>query len=183
MSTETRLVTADEFLLMPDDGLRHELVRGEVTTMTLPGGEHGEIAAEILLLIGSFAKAHGLGKTYAAETGFLIERNPDTVRGADVAFVRREKLREISNRKKHLPFAPDLAVEVNSPTDRPAEVLDKVGEWLAAGCPMVWVVDPDSQTITVHREGAEPNVLTADQLLEGADVLPGFTCRVSDCFA
>src|SRR4051794_7611843 len=122
MSTDTRLITADEFLLLPDDGLRHELVRGEVTTMTLPGGEHGQIAAEMLLLIGGFAKSQRLGRAFAAETGFLITRDPDTVRGADVAFVRAEKLVRVVNRKKHLPFAPDLAVEVNSPNDRPAEV-------------------------------------------------------------
>ena len=97
MSTQTRLMTADEFLDMPDDGLLHELVRGEVVTMSLPGGEHGEIAGEFFRLIANHVRSAKLGKTYAAETGFIIERDPDTVRGPDVAFVRAERLREISN--------------------------------------------------------------------------------------
>jgi Uma2 family endonuclease len=183
MSTDTRLITADEFLLIPDDGLRHELVRGEVTTMTLPGGEHGEIAAQILIMIGVFVNPRGLGKTYAAETGFLIERDPDTVRGADVAFVRAEKLRGVVDRKKHLAFAPDLAVEVISPSDRAAEVQAKVNDWLAAGCSMVWVVDPDRRTVAIHRAGTKPLRLTEDQTIDGAEVLPGFACRVADFFA
>jgi Uma2 family endonuclease len=181
MSTKTRLMTADEFLLLPDDGLLHELVRGEVTTMSLPGGEHGEVAATILLLVGAFVKAHRLGKTYAAETGFLIERDPDTVRGADVSFVRRERLSQITNPQKHIPFAPDLVVEVLSPNDRSDEVQEKVQEWLSAGSQMVWVVDPRSRTITVHRAGSEPRVLTAEETIDGGDVIPGFSCRVADC--
>ena len=119
MSVNTRPMTADEFLMMPDDGMLHELIRGEVTTMPLPGGRHGEIALEIGRLIGNHVKARRLGKTYAAETGFLIERGPDTVRGPDVSFVRKERLVEITHPEKHVPFAPDLAVEVVSP-GRPA---------------------------------------------------------------
>src|SRR5271170_7589377 len=112
MSTQTRLMTADEFLELPDDGLLHELIRGEVVTMSLPGGLHGKITLKIGRLVGNHVEDHGLGDTFAAETGFLIERDPDTVRGADVAFVRAERLPGITNPDKHIPFAPDLAVEV-----------------------------------------------------------------------
>ena len=88
MSTQTRLLTADEFLEWPDEpGFRQELIRGEVVTMSLPGGEHGEVALKIGRLIGNHVEAAELGETYAAETGFIVERDPDTVRGADVAFV------------------------------------------------------------------------------------------------
>jgi Uma2 family endonuclease len=182
MSTQTRLMTADEFLQMPDDNLHHELVRGEVLTMSLPGGEHGEVAGEIFRLIANHVRPTKLGKTYAAETGFLIERDPDTVRGADVGFVRAERLGQITNPKKHLPFAPDLAVEVLSPNDRADAVEEKVLEWLTAGSRAVWVADPTTRTVTVHRPGAEPITLTEDQEIDD-DVLPGFVCRVGLFFS
>ncbi len=182
MSVNTRTMTADEFLNMPDDGMLHELIRGEVTTMPLPGGRHGEIALEIGRLIGNHVKAHRLGKTYAAETGFLIERGPDTVRGPDVSFVRQERLVEITNPDKHVPFAPDLAVEVVSPSDRSAEVAEKVEAWLATGARMVWVVEPRYRTMTIHVAGLENRTLTAEDTLQGGEILPGFTCKVSDFF-
>src|ERR1700722_1321069 len=107
MSTQTRLMTTDEFLEMPDDGLLHELIRGEVVTMSLPGGVHGLVALEIARLIGNHVDDRLLGEAFAAETGFLIERDPDTVRGPDVAFVRAERLPEITDFDKYVPFAPD----------------------------------------------------------------------------
>jgi Uma2 family endonuclease len=175
-------MTADEFFMMPDDGMLHELIRGEVTTIPLPGGRHGEIALEIGRLIGNHVKARRLGKAYAAETGFLIERGPDTVRGPDVSFVRKERLVEITNPEKHVPFAPDLAVEVVSPGDRPAEVAEKVETWLATGARMVWVAEPRNRTVTIHVAGLENRTLTAEETLEGGEILPGFTCKVSDFF-
>src|SRR5262245_14158947 len=127
MTTQTRRLTADEFFSWPEEpGRRQELIRGEVVSMSLAGGEHGEVTFEIGRLIGNYVKPAKLGKVYAAETGFIIERDPDTVRGADVAFVRRERLAEITQRKKQVPFAPDLAVEVISPNDRDDEVEEKV---------------------------------------------------------
>jgi Uma2 family endonuclease len=182
MSINTRPMTADEFLMMPDDGMLHELIRGEVTTMPLPGGRHGKIALKIGRRVGDFVEKHDLGETFAAETGFLIERNPDTVRGPDVSFVRQERLAEITNPDKHVPFAPDLAVEVVSPSDRPAEVAEKVEAWLATGARQVWVVDPRNRTVTIHVAGLAERTLTAEDTLEGGEILPGFTCKVSDFF-
>jgi Uma2 family endonuclease len=184
MSTRTRLITADEFLEWPDEpGSRQELIRGEVVTMSLAGGEHGEVAMEIGRLISTHVKTLRLGRTYAAETGFIVARDPDTVRGADIAFVRAERLAQITNRKKHIPFAPDLAVEVRSPNDRDDEVEEKVLVWLAAGSLLVWTVDPESRTVVIHRRGAEPVLLGEDQEIDGGEVIPGFQCRVSDFFA
>lgn len=183
MSTQTRLMTADEFLELPDDGLRHELVRGEVVTMSLPGGEHGEVAGEFFRRIANHAKPAKLGKTYAAETGFLIERDPDTVRGADVGFVSTERLGAITNPRKHIPFAPDLVVEVLSPNDRTEAVEDKVQEWLTAGSKAVWVADPINRSVTVFRLGAAPVTLTENQEIGAEDILPGFRCRVADFFS
>jgi Uma2 family endonuclease len=183
MSTKTRLITADEFLLMPDNHMRDELIRGEVISMPLPGGRHGKVAMNISLLLGSHTKANNLGDLFAAETGYLIERNPDTVRGADVSFIRRERLDQIVNWDKHIPFAPDLAVEIVSPSDGARKVADKAAVWLAAGSLMVWNVFSKTRTITVYRPGAEPLTLTEDEVLDGGDVVPGFRCRVGDIFA
>jgi len=183
MTVQTRLITADEFLEWPDDGFLHELIRGEVVTMPLPGGRHGKIALKIGRLVGNYVEAELLGETYAAETGFLIRRDPDTVRAADVAFVREMRLSLITNPDKHVPFAPDLAVEVISPSDRSDEVEEKVQSWLAAGTIMVWTVDPKSRTVTVHRRGIEPVTLNGDQKIQGGEVLAGFECTVSDFFA
>jgi len=176
-------MTADEFLEMPADGFRHELVRGEVISMSLPGGQHGKISLKIGRLIGNHVESAKLGDCYAAETGFLIERDPDTVRGADVAFVRSQRLALITDPDKHVPFAPDLAVEVISPNDRSDEVEEKVQAWLAAGSSLVWTVDPERRTVTIHRPSAEPITLTEDQKIEGGEVVPGFECRVADFFA
>src|SRR5262249_5097592 len=127
MSTQTRLITADEFLEWPDEpGRRQELIRGEVVTMSLPGGRHGKVALKIGRLLGNHVEAAALGDTYAAETGFIVERDPDTVKGPDVSFVRSERLAAIVNPEKHIPFAPDLVVEVLSPNDRDYEVEEKV---------------------------------------------------------
>ncbi len=182
MSTKTRPMTALEFLAMPDDGMLHELIRGEVTTMPLPGGQHGAIAAEIGRLLANHVKAQRLGKIYAAETGFLIERDPDTVRGPDVSFVRQERLAEITDPERHVPFAPDLAVEVLSPSDRPAEVAEKVAAWLSAGTRVVWVVDPGDRTVTVYADDRPHRTLGAGDILDGGDCLPGFACAVAEFF-
>jgi Uma2 family endonuclease len=151
--------------------------------MSLPGGEHGEAALEIARLIGNHVEAAHLGNTYAAGTGCIVERDPDTVRAAAVAFVRGERLAEITNPEKHIPFAPDLAAEVLSPDDRDDEVEEKVQLWLSAGSQIVWVVDPDARIVVVYRHGAEPVTLRENDEIEGGEVIPGFRCRVADFFA
>jgi Uma2 family endonuclease len=183
MSTQTRLITADEFLEWPDEpGMRQELIRGEVVTMSLPGGRHGKTAGKILRLIGNYVEAEQLGDTYA-EIGFIVEHDPDTVKGPDVSFVRAERLAAITHPEKHIPFAPDLAVEVISPNDRDDEIEEKIQLWLKAGSLLVWSVDPEGRTVVVYCPGAEPVTLREDQQIDGGDVIPGFRCRVADFFA
>ncbi len=184
MSTATRLMTADEFWMTQiEPGTRHELIRGEVRRLDVPGAEHGEVAAETLWQIMNVVKARRLGKVFAAETGCVLEHGPDTVRAPDVAFVRSDRMTEIVQREKFLPFAPDLAVEVASPTDRPAEIAEKTEFWLASGTRMVWNLYPKTTTATVHLPQAPVLRLNADDMLDGGDVLPGFLCRVGDLFA
>ncbi len=184
MLTQTRLITADEFLEWPDEpGMRQELIRGEVVTMPLPGWRHGKTALKIGRFVGDYVEAQRLGEACGAETGFIVERDPDTVRGPDVGFVRTERLATTTKPETHLPFAPDLAVEAISPSDRDDEVEEKAQMWLKAGSLLVWTVDPESRTVTVYRPGAEPVTLTADQEIDGGDVISGFHCRVADFFA
>ena len=184
MLTQTRLITANEFLEWPDEpGMRQELIRGEVVTMSLAGGRHGKVAMEIGGLIWLHVRTFKLGDTYAAETGFIVKHNPDTVRGADAAFVRKERLATIAKPEKQLPFAPDLAVEVVSPNDEDDEVEEKAQMWLRAGSLLVWIVDPENRTVKVYRPDADPVTLREDQEIDGGDVIPGFHCRVADFFA
>jgi Uma2 family endonuclease len=179
----TPLVTADELLCMPDDGLRRELVRGEVRTMTPAGHDHGWVAINVSAPLAVYVRAQQLGRVYAAETGFRIAEDPDTVLAPDVAFVRRERVEKVGNSAGYWPGAPDLAVEVVSPSDTFSRVEEKVFGWLDAGAQMVIVVNPKKHTATVYRSRTEIKLLTEDDVLDGADVVPGWQLPIRDIFA
>lgn len=181
--TPVRPVTAGDLLRMPDDGLRRELVRGELRTMTPAGRRHGKIAMRIGVRLGQFVEQHGLGEVYAAETGFKLSADPDTVRAPDVAYLRRERVEETGDVIGYSPGAPDLAVEVLSPGDTFSEVEEKVFDWLAAGSRMVIVLNPGKRTATVYRSRSEIAVLTEDDELGGGDVVPGWRLPVREIFA
>ncbi|HUP60830.1 MAG TPA: Uma2 family endonuclease [Thermoanaerobaculia bacterium] len=179
MSVETKLMTADELLAMPDDGAhRHELVQGELITMSPAGFEHGVIAGRIALHLGSYVSERNLGIVISSDTGFVVARDPDTVRAPDVAFVRRER---VAKTRKYFPGAPDLAVEVISPNDSFSEVYEKVLEYLRGGTRMVIVVDPDKQTAVV-RTPASASDLTITDTLTGGDVVPGWSLPLRELF-
>jgi Uma2 family endonuclease len=179
MGQVQQLVTAEQLTAHPG---RCELVRGEIIDMTPAGGDHGQIELHLGGLIDAYVRANKLGMAYGAETGFHLERDPDTVRAPDVAFVRANRRSKMRG-PGFLPGPPDLAVEVLSPDDRPGEVQAKVQSWLAAGCSLVWVVDPKSRIISVHRRGAKAQVLTVADRLSGEGVLPGFELPVAEVFA
>lgn len=178
------VTTASELLAAGDIG-RCELVRGELVMMTPAGFNHGRVASKLALLVGRFVSDHDLGITLAAETGFLISKDPDTVRAPDLAFLGKERLNEAPE-SGFFPGAPDLAVEVVSPSDRSADVQDKVQGWLAAGAVQVWVVDPGTRTVSIHRGRGSAAVVTVfgehDQLAAG-EPLPGLRLRVADIFS
>ena len=138
-------MTAEQLLKLPDNGMRRELVLGELREMAPAGDEHGEIAMTIGSHLAQHVKSESLGRTYAAETGFLITRDPDTVRAPDAAFVRQDVIDATGRLRGFRIGAPDLAVEVISPGDTYTEVHEKVMEWLDAGSRMVVVVDPQAQ--------------------------------------
>jgi Uma2 family endonuclease len=146
------------------------------------GAEHGRIAINITLPLGQYIVDHQLGRVYAAETGFKISSNPDTVRTSDAAFISNEQLDRIGSPKGYWPGAPDLAVEVVSPNDRYEEVMDKVLEWLEAGCRMVIVVNPRIRNVNVYRSLEEIVILTEADILDGGDVVPGWSMPVRNIF-
>ena len=171
--TEPRLYTTDDLWCLPS-GTRFELVRGELRPMPPPAGdEHGYLTQSIGQRIGVFVEDNDLGRCYAAETGFVLSRNPDTVLAPDFAFVAKSRLSGPPG-KKYVPLVPDLVLETRSPDDTPSEVAEKIAGWLAAGVRIVWELDLKSRTLTVYRPDAEPQALAANDTLTGEDVLPGF---------
>ena len=182
MVTTTRPVTAEELLRMPDDGFRYELVRGELRKMPPAGQTHGEYAMSIAASLASHVRAQGLGKVYAAETGFLIESDPDHVRAPDAAFVSSQRLRQIGESAGFARGAPDLAVEVISPNDRYTEVDEKVADWLEAGTLAVVIVNPRNRTVKVHRSRTDISVLEESDTLDVSEIVPGWRMPIRDIF-
>ena len=133
MSTAAQLLTADDLWRLPDDGMGHELIRGELVIMPPSGSEHGAIGMTAGGRLFVHVQANALGAVFNADTGFIIARDPDTVRAADAAFVDKKRIPSAGLPKKFFPGAPDLAVEVVSPSDLLVDFQDKVEEWLAAG--------------------------------------------------
>ena len=182
MTTATRPMTAEELLLMPDDGYRYELVRGELQKMSPAGSYHGRLTSTVHVSLGSHVQANDLGQCYSADTGYLISSDPDTVRAPDAAFVSRERLEEVGETDGYWPGAPDLVVEVISPNDRYTEVEEKVAEWLEAGARMVIVVNPRRHSVRVHRSPSDVIDLAEGDVIDGADVVPGWTLPISEIF-
>jgi Uma2 family endonuclease len=180
MTTARQLVTAEELLAMPLEG-PCELIAGEIAMMTPAGFEHGEIAFKIGFLLRLHLERNKLGKIVSAEAGFVIARNPDTVRSPDIAFVRTDRLPK--SRERYFPGVPDLAVEVVSPTDQLEAVDNKTQAWLDAGTPLVWVVWPNTRSVVVHRAGQPLRILHEQDTITGEEVLPGFECRVAEFFS
>lgn len=173
-------MTAEELIKLPRGRFRYELVKGELLTMSPAGEEHGAIALALGAELYAYVKANKLGLVYAAETGFKLESNPDTVLAPDVSFIARERVGQIS--KKYREGAPDLAVEVISPNESPSKIEKKVGQWLQLGARVVWVVNSQSRSVTVYRPDGTINVLSESDELTGDDVVPGFKISVSDVF-
>ena len=172
------LFNAEDLYRLPDDGLIHELVRGRLISEPLAGARHGRICSNVNFVLQSWARETGAGVVYTCDTGFVLERDPDTVRGPDVAFVSAHRLRPDDDGRFH-EGPPDLAVEVLSPNNRRTEMEAKVVSYLAAGTGMVWVVDPATETLTVRtRNDAQTH--NVDDTLTA--VLPDLQVRVRDLF-
>ncbi len=185
MVTKERLITAEEFLLMEfEDGKRYELVHGILEEMPVSGEEASAIGLWFGSLIVQFVQKNKLGHVTGADGGYMLDNNPDLVRYPDVGFVSFTKLpKRIPG---FVPFAPELAVEVISPSDRPTKVHNKAKEYLHYGSKMVWILDPEDKTIEIYTPVDAENVnirtLNINGTLDGGDVLPGFKVAVKDIF-
>ena len=176
--TAPALITADELLRIQPADKRVELVKGVMIVREPAGYLHGAVAARLTYLLMHHVETKAQGVVLAAETGFKLAADPDTVRAPDVAFIRRDRL-------PHPPpqafaaLAPDLAVEVLSPNDRAGATLAKVADWLNAGTRLVWVVDPERRLARVYRVDGSETLLEEHEALDGEDVVPGFSCPLT----
>ena len=176
-----KLLTAEEFWALPETEGKRELVRGEVVEWMPVGGIHGEVVSELLTLLRNWAKAEKHGYV-ATEVGYLVRRNPDGVRAADVSFVRQTRIPETGIPEGFWSIPPDLAVEVVSPTETAQDIWDKVSDYLEAGTPLVWVVYPRSRHVVVHTPDGLARTLNGSSVLQDAEVLPGFSAVVDELF-
>ncbi|MBI3983186.1 MAG: Uma2 family endonuclease [Gemmatimonadetes bacterium] len=177
-----QLVTAEELERMGHQDFGYELVRGELVPVSPAGDRHGSLAALMAAALIAFVRPRHLGVVHVG-AGYILARSPDTVRGPDVAFISRKRLAALGGRRRgFIPGAPDLAVEVRSADKTFAELQAKAAECLQAGTRLVWLVDPPSQAIHIHQPGLVPRALSIGDVLDGADVLPGFTLPLVELF-
>ena len=181
-TTNTKLLTAEDLLRLDAQGVRGELIRG-VLCETMPTGlEHGKIVMNLGGELRIFIKPRKLGTLIGSDSGVWLERDPDTVREPDIAYFSAEKIPLDARVTGYAQVAPDLVVEVVSPSNSRQEVNDKALMWLRYGVRLVLVVHPNTRTVEVHSEGHRVLTLTENDTLDGMDVLPGFTCAVRDIF-
>lgn len=180
MSVRT-LTTLQQLHAMPDEGRGYELAGGELRRLPLPTYEHGDISTTLATELNLHVRPRGLGKVLV-EVHFVLGRDPDQARAPDVAFVRAERLPQGERRRGYFEGAPDLAVEVVSPSDSFRETQEKALLYLSAGSRLVWVVEPEGQTVTVYTPDRVSRVLGIGDTLDGGDVIPGFLLPVRTLF-
>ncbi len=181
MTTKPKLVTAEELLRMPRGyGLRCELIRGSVVWRMCSEAPQAEAMTRTMFVLASYVYDHNYGDLSAGDPGYHLEHDPDTVRATDIAWFAPGRLTE---RVQGYPeLAPDLAVEVKSPSNSDPEMADKATMWLSYGSQQVWVEDPERATVTVFRPNMAPVTLGEDDVLDGGDLLPGFSAPVWSLF-
>ena len=175
-----RLMTAEELAALSGDGTRYELSEGVLICMPPSGGESSFVALNIGSELRAFARRERLGICGGADGGFLLRSGPDVLRFPDAWFVRAERVPLGGIPRGFWPGAPDLAIEVLSPSDRWADVLRKVTEYIEAGTRLVWVIDPETRRAHVFRPDRAPLVVDEHGSLDGEDVLPGFALPLRD---
>ncbi len=178
----TPLLTAEEYLLLPDDGQPTELVRGRVVPMNLPTPRHGEICGQTAYLLRRFLEDNPLGRVVTNDSGVVTERDPDTVRGGDVAYYSYQRVARGPLPLGYLAVSPELVFEVRSPSDRWPHIHSKVAEYLEAGVTVVCVLDQQTQRVHVYHAEQEPHILTADEEFTLPDILGAFRVPVRRFF-
>ena len=184
MSTSTTaLMTAEELMKLPMGwGFRYELINGELITMPASGYPHGRVTVRLSTPLAQFIWDRGLGEIFAAESGFKLTSNPDTVLAPDISFITKEHAELLGERPGFLPGSPDLVVEVLSPDDRPSKVKQKTLLWLEHGAKQVWIVNPKKSTVTIYRSPSNSITFSGSDELEADDILPGFRISLDRIF-
>ena len=172
----------EQFATLSRDAGRSELVEGELRMMSPAGGRHGRVAMNCGRLLANHVDEHMLGIVYAAETGFVLARDPDTVRAPDVAFVSADRVSDIGDESAFVPFAPDMAIEVVSPSDSFSGLEEKAFSWLNAGTRLVLLVDPANETVRVYRSTDDIAVLGKGDVISASDVVDGWQVAVAKLF-
>jgi Uma2 family endonuclease len=182
MAITEALLTAEEYSQLPDNGQPTELVRGRVVPVNIPAPRHGQVCGKVVRILGRFLDEHDIGHLVSNDSGVVTERDPDTVRGGDVAFYSYERVPQGPLPRGYLAAVPELVFEVRSPSDRWGRILMKLGEYLEAGVTAVCVLDETSTSARVFRSDQPEQVFTAEQELTLPDILPEFRAVVGRFF-
>ncbi len=180
--TAAKTLTADDLLRLYSEGVRGELIKGEFRETMSAGVTHGKVVINVAGELRSFVRPRRLGSLMGSDTGILLERDPDTVREPDIAYISAERMSLGADVPGYSEIVPDLVVEVVSPGDTRQEVDDKVRMWLNYGARLVWAIYPSTRTVSVNPARGGSSTLTQDDVLDGGDVLPGFFWNVGDIF-
>ena len=181
-TTKTKLLTAHDLMRLSSKGVRGELIRGVLHKTMASGVNHGTIVVKLVLLLGAFIIPNRLGKLMASDVGIWLERDPDTVREPDIAFISAARMPIDADVPGYSEIVPDLIVEVKSPSNSRRELREKAFMWLDYGAALVWAVLPEDRAVDVYYPDGSVVTLTADDALDGGEALPGFSCRVSEIF-
>ncbi len=177
-----KLLTAEEYGQLPDLGRPTELVRGRIVEMNVPYPRHGQVCAQVAYLLKRYLENHDIGHVIGNDGGVIVERDPDTVRGADVSFISYRQVPKGPLPSKYLDVVPQLVFEVRSPSDRWGKILQKVAEYLTAGTQFVCVIDPETETVQLHFADKPPQTLSGNDELSFPDLLPGFRLSIERFF-
>ena len=180
--TKPRPITAEELLKLHSEGVRGELIRGVLCETMPPGIDHATIVANLTGMLWAFLKRRRIGRLLSGDPGIWVERRPDTVRAPDIAFYLPERMALDVSIPGYAEIVPDLAIEVVSPNDTVTEVNDKAKMWVDSGVKLVWVVWPRWHTVEIFRPGENVVELSGDAILEGQDILPGFSTPITEIF-
>jgi Uma2 family endonuclease len=183
MATTEKVLTAEEFERLPDDGKLYELIDGQLRETPRLTMWQGEVEANLAMRLHMHAQGRALGCVSIGKVVCILRRNPDRVRTADIAFIRQERVPSLEARQHIMEVIPDLVVEIHSKSDTIEEVNDKIDDWLNAGVQMLWIIDPFRRTVTIYQSGRDPTLLGEHGVLEGDSVIPGFRCPVAEIFA
>lgn len=178
--TAVKLLTIEDLRQLSEDEHPGELVKGEWVEVSRPTWKHGELMAHIAALLWLYLRENPIGRVVCGDPGTILERRPDTLRGPDIAFLRKERIPPEGIPDDWWEGAPDFAIEIVSRSQSAHDLARKALEYLRAGTSLVWVVDPQTRTVAVYTPPDHIRILSEDETLDASDVLPGFQCKVKE---